>query len=61
MANVPKDIMFYTVILKTAILYAKECHDLKHSLENSKRKSGLGSFVVNVVGRFKRLIIRKKM
>ena len=61
MVNVPKDIMFYTVILKTVILYAKESHDLKHSSENSKRKSVLGSFVQRVTGLFKRLIIRKKM
>lgn len=60
MVNVPKDIMFYTVILKMVILYAKESHDLKHSLEISRKKSGLGSFVVNVVGRFKRLITKEK-
>jgi len=60
LVNVPKDIIFYTVILKTAILYVKESHDLKHSLENSKRKSGLGSFVQRVAGLFKRLIIKEK-
>jgi len=41
-------------------LYVKESHDLKHSLENSKRKSGLGSFVQRVAGLFKRLIIKEK-
>jgi|GEM_PF-4891007 len=60
MVKVPKDIMFYTVILKTAILYAKESQGLKHSLENSKRKSVLGSFVQRVTGLFKRLIIKEK-
>jgi len=43
------------------ILYAKESHDLKRSLENSKKRSVSGSFVQRVAGLFKRLIIRKKM
>jgi len=61
MVNVRKDIMFYTVMIKTVILYAKESHDLKHSLENSKKRSVLGSFVQRVAGLFKRLIKRKRI
>jgi len=61
MVNVPKDIMFYTVILKMAILYVKESHDLKHSSENSKRKSVLSSFVQRVTGLSRRLIKKEKM
>jgi len=60
MVNVPKDIMFYTVILKMVILYAKESHDLKHSSENSKRKSVLSSFVQRVTGFSRRLITKEK-
>jgi len=59
LAKVPKDIMFYTVMIKMVILYAKESHDLKHSLENSKKRSVLGSFAQRVPGLFKHLIIRK--
>ena len=61
MVNVPKDIMFYTAMIKMVILYAKESHDLKRSLENSKKRSVSGSFVQRVAGLFKRLIIRKKI
>ena len=60
MVNVPKDIMFYTVMIKMVILYVKESHDLKHSLENSRKKSVLGSFVQRVAGLFRPLTKRKK-
>ena len=60
MVNVQKDIMFYMVILKTVILYAKESADSKHFLENSKRKSVFGSFVQRVTGLFKRLTTKEK-
>jgi len=48
-------------MIKTVILYAKESHDLKHFLENSKKRSVLGSFVQRVAGLFKRLIKRKRI
>ena len=56
MVQVRKDIMFYTVMIKTVILYAKESHDLKHSLENSKKTGGLSMFVRHAVGSFFRLL-----
>ena len=60
MVQVRKDIMFYTVMIKTVILYAKESHDLKHSLENSKKRSVLGSFVQRVPELFKHLTSKEK-
>jgi len=47
-------------MIKTVILYAKESHDLKHSLENSKKRSVLGSFVQRVAGLFKHLTSKEK-
>ena len=59
LTKVPKDIIFYTVMIKMVILYAKESQDLKHSLENSRKKSGLSTLVRYVTDPLKRLIKRK--
>jgi len=39
--NVPKDIRFYIIMMKTAYSVVKESQELRPGSENSKRKSGL--------------------
>jgi len=59
--NVPKDIIFYTTMIKTAYFVLKESADLKRSSENSKRKNGLNSLVHHVTDPLWRLIKRKRI
>jgi len=59
LVNVPKDIHFYIIMMKTVYSVVKESHDLKRSSENSKRKRGLSSLVQRATLRLRRLIKRK--
>jgi len=61
LVNVPKDIHFYIILMKTAYSIAKESHDLKHFSENTKKRSGLNSLVQRAIGSLRRLIKRKKI
>ena len=59
--NVPKDIHFYIIMMKTAYSIAKESQKSKHFSENSKRKNGLRSLVQRVTGLLRRITKRKKI
>jgi len=61
LVNVPKDIHFYIILMKTAYSIAKESHDLKRSSENFKRKSGLRSLVQHAKEFSRRITKRKKI
>ena len=60
-ANVPKDIIFYTIMIKTAYSVAREFQKSKHFSENSKRKSGLRSLVQRAIGSLNHITKRKKI
>jgi len=60
-ANVPKDIIFYTIMIKTAYSVVKESQKSKHFSENSRKKSGLGMFVQRVIARLNPTTKRKKI
>ena len=59
--NVPKDIHFYIIMMKTAYSVVKESQELKHFSENSKRKSGLRSLVQHAKEFSRRITKRKKI
>ena len=59
--NVPKDIHFYIILMKTAYSVAKECHESKPGSENSKKRSGLRSLVQRAIGPLNRITKRKKI
>ena len=59
--NVPKDIRFYIIMMKTAYSVVKESQDLKHFSENSKKRSGLNSLVHHVTDPIWQLIKRKRI
>ena len=59
--NVPKDIRFYIIMMKTAYSIVKESQESKHFLENSKKRSGLSTLVHHVTDPLWRLIKRKKI
>ena len=61
LVNVPKDIHFYIILMKTAYSVAKECQESKHFSENSKRKSGLRSLVQHAKEFSRRITKRKKI
>jgi len=57
--NVPKDIHFFIIMMKTVYSVVKESQESKHFLENTKKRSGLNSLVQRATGPLKRLIKRK--
>jgi len=59
--NVPKDIRFYIIMMKTAYSIVKESQESKHFSENSKKRSGLNSLVHHVTDPLWRLIKRKRI
>jgi len=59
--NVPKDIRFYIIMMKTAYSVVKESQESKHFSENTKRKSGLSTLVRRVTDPIWRLIKRKRI
>jgi len=61
LVNVPKDIIFYTTMIKTAYFVVRDVQKSKHFLENSKKRSGLNSLVHHVTAPIWQLIKRKKI
>ena len=59
--NVPKDIHFYIIMMKTAYSVVKKSQELKHFSENTKRKSGLRSLVQRAIGSLSPITKRKKI
>ena len=51
-----KNIHFCIIMIKNLIGIAKESADLKRSLENSKKRSGLGIHVHHAIGFFSHLL-----
>ena len=51
-----KNIHFCIIMIKNLIGIAKESADLKRSLENSKKRSGLDMYVYHVIGFFSHLL-----
>ena len=51
-----KNIHFCIIMIKNLIGIAKESADLKRSLENSKKRSGLDMYVHHVIGFFFHLL-----
>lgn len=60
-ATVPKDIIFYTIMIKMAYSVVKESQKSRHFSENSRKKSGLDMFVQRVTGLLRRITKRKKI
>jgi len=58
---VPKDIIFYTIMIKTAYSVAREYQKSKHLSENFKKRSRLSLFVQRVTGPLRRITKRKKI
>ena len=59
--NVPKDIHFYIIMMKTAYSVVKESQELKLFSENTKRKNVLRSLVQRVIEFSNRITKRKKI
>jgi len=59
--NVPKDIRFYIIMMKTAYFVARDVQESKHFSENSKKRSGLSTLVHHVTDPLWRLIKRKRI
>ena len=59
--NVPKDIRFYIIMMKTAYSVVKESQELRPGSENSKKRSGLSTLVHHVTDPLWRLIKRKRI
>ena len=59
--NVPKDIRFYIIMMKTAYSVVKESQESKHFSENTKKRSGLNSLVHHVTDPIWQLIKRKRI
>jgi len=61
LVNVPKDIHFYIIMMKTAYSVVKESQELKPFLENTKKRSGLNSLVHHVTDPIWQLTKRKRI
>ena len=59
LVNVPKDIHFFIIMIKTAYSVVKESQESKHFSENTKKRSGLNSLVHHVTDPIWQLIKRK--
>ena len=57
--NVPKDIHFYIIMMKTAYSIVKESQELRPGSENTKKRNGLNSLVHHVTDPIWQLIKRK--
>ena len=60
LVNVPKDIRFYTILMKTIISVVVESQKSKESITNYDKKRRLGSLVQHVKGFLVRMARRKK-
>jgi hypothetical protein len=59
--KVPKDIIFYTIMIKTAYSVVKESQKSKHFSENSRKKNKLRSLVQRAIGSLNLITKRKKI
>ena len=60
LGNVPKDIRFYTILMKTIISVVVESQKSKESTTNYDKKRRLGSLVQRAKGFLVRMARRKK-
>ena len=60
LGNVPKDIRFYTILMKTIISVVVESQKSKESTTNYDKKRKLGSLVQRAKGFLVRMVRRKK-
>ena len=60
LGNVPKDIRFYTILMKTIISVVVESQKSKESITNYDKKRKLGLLVQRVKGFLVRMARRKK-
>ena len=60
LGNVPKDIRFYTILMKTIISVVVESQKSKESITNYDKKRKLGSLVQHVKGFLVSMARRKK-
>tara|TARA_R110000751_G_scaffold206984_1_gene310926 strand:+ start:834 stop:1049 length:216 start_codon:yes stop_codon:yes gene_type:complete len=61
LVNVPKDIRFYTILMKTIVSVVVESQKSKESTTNYDKKRKLGSLVQRVKGFLVRMVRRKKI
>ena len=60
LGNVPKDIRFYTILMKTIVSVVVESQKSKESTTNYDKKRKLGSLVQRAKGFLVRMARRKK-
>ena len=60
LVNVPKDIRFYTILMKTIVSVVVESQKSKGSITNYDKKRKLGSLVQRAKGFLVRMVRRKK-
>ena len=60
LVNVPKDIRFYTILMKTIVSVVVESQKSKESITNYDKKRKLGLLVQRVKGFLVRMARRKK-
>ena len=60
LGNVPKDIRFYTILMKTIVSVVVESQKSKESITNYDKKRKLGSLVQRAKGFLVRMVRRKK-
>jgi len=60
LGNVPKDIRFYTILMKTIVSVVVESQKSKGSITNYDKKRKLGSLAQRVKGFLVRMARRKK-
>ena len=60
LGNVPKDIRFYTILMKTIVSVVVESQKSKESTTNYDKKRRLGSLVQHAKGFLVRMVKRKK-
>jgi len=60
LGNVPKDIRFYTILMKTIVSVVVESQKSKESITNYDKKRKLGLLVKRAKGFLVRMVRRKK-
>jgi len=60
LVNVPKDIRFYTILMKTIVSVVVESQKSKESITNYDKKRRLGLLVQRAKGFLVRMVRRKK-
>ena len=59
LVNVPKDIHFFIIMMKTVYSVVKESQELRPGSENTKKRSGLSTLVHHAIESLRQLIKRK--